>query len=88
MPEKIIALRNGAGLSQEAFGALIGLAQQSVHKLETGKRSLAVDELLLLSQHLCFSIDEFLSSGGLSPEALFRARVADLSASLLKVVQS
>lgn len=59
--QRIMALRKGKGLSQEALAKSIGISRPSLAQTELGNRSLDVFELYNLSVALEFSLDEFLS---------------------------
>ena len=61
LSEKIKALRKGAGLSQEEFGARLNVSRQAITKWESGEGLPDIGNLLVLSQLFNVSIDDLLS---------------------------
>ena len=61
LSEKIKALRKGAGLSQEEFGARLNVSRQAITKWESGEGLPDIGNLLVLSHMFKVSIDDLLS---------------------------
>ena len=78
LQEKIKALRKGAGLSQEEFGARLNVSRQAVTKWESGEGLPDIGNLLVLSRMFKVSIDDLLSEEKALAEKLFlyESRVA------------
>ena len=60
--ERIKSLRAHAGLSQEEFGAKIGLARQAIGQIEAGERDVSSIELAEIAKFLEVSSDSILST--------------------------
>ena len=71
LSEKIKALRKGAGLSQEEFGARLNVSRQAVTKWESGEGLPDIGNLLVLSRMFKVSIDDLLSEEKALAEKLF-----------------
>lgn len=78
LSEKIKALRKGAGLSQEEFGARLNVSRQAVTKWESGEGLPDIGNLLVLSRMFKVSIDDLLSEEKALAEKLYlyESRVA------------
>ena len=78
LSEKIKALRKGAGLSQEEFGARLNVSRQAITKWESGEGLPDIGNLLVLSRMFKVSIDDLLSEEKALTEKLFlyESRVA------------
>ena len=61
LSEKIKALRKGAGLSQEEFGARLNVSRQAITKWESGEGLPDIGNLLALSHMFNVSVDDLLS---------------------------
>lgn len=57
MGEKIIKLRNTAGLTQEQFANMFGVSRQSVQKWESGASQPELDKLVKMAKHFAISLD-------------------------------
>lgn len=71
LSEKIKALRKGAGLSQEEFGARLNVSRQAITKWESGEGLPDIGNLLVLSRMFKISIDDLLSEEKALAEKLF-----------------
>ena len=71
LSEKIKALRKGAGLSQEEFGARLNVSRQAVTKWESGEGLPDIGNLLVLSRMFKVSIDDLLSEEKSLAEKLY-----------------
>jgi len=71
LSEKIKALRKGAGLSQEEFGARLNVSRQAITKWESGEGLPDIGNLLVLSRMFKISIDDLLSEEKALSEKLF-----------------
>ena len=71
LSEKIKALRKGAGLSQEEFGARLNVSRQAITKWESGEGLPDIGNLLVLSRMFKISIDDLLSEEKALAENLF-----------------
>jgi len=71
LSEKIKALRKGAGLSQEEFGARLNVSRQAITKWESGEGLPDIGNLLVLSRMFKISIDDLLSEEKVLSEKLF-----------------
>ncbi len=60
---RIKELRDGAGMSQEAFAWSIGMARSYLAEVETGKRNVSLVNLEKIASGLNVSLAEFFSSG-------------------------
>lgn len=58
--ERLRALRETHGLTQEQFGNIIDLDETAVSKIEHGKRGLAAAELAQICEHFGIRSDEVL----------------------------
>lgn len=58
--EKILYYRKGAGLSQEALAAKIGVSRQAVSKWELGETTPEVEKLVLLAKAFGVTTDQLL----------------------------
>ncbi|MCI8424245.1 MAG: helix-turn-helix transcriptional regulator [Adlercreutzia sp.] len=56
--ERIRALRNGQGLTQEQLGMMVGLNRVQISRLETGSMNTSLDNLDKVLDGLGCSIDE------------------------------
>ena len=59
--KRLAALRKQKQMTQEDIAGVLAIPRSSVAQLESGKRNLSVEELIILSQELHFSMNEFLS---------------------------
>ncbi len=59
---RIKELRDGAGMSQEAFAWSIGMARSYLAEVETGKRNVSLINLEKIASGLNVSLAEFFSS--------------------------
>ena len=71
LSEKIKALRKGAGLSQEEFGAKLNVSRQAITKWESGEGLPDIGNLLVLSRMFKVSVDDLLSEEKALAEKLF-----------------
>lgn len=78
LSEKIKALRKGAGLSQEEFGARLNVSRQAITKWESGEGLPDIGNLLVLSRMFKITIDDLLSDEKALANKLFlyESRVA------------
>ncbi len=60
--DKILALRKEKGLSQEAFGEMLGVSRQSVSRWESGAAVPDIDKIILLSETFGVTTDYLLKS--------------------------
>jgi transcriptional regulator with XRE-family HTH domain len=67
--ERMKALRETHGLTQEQFGEIIGLDETAVSKIEHGKRGLAAAELAQICEHFGIRSDEVLFGDATRPRA-------------------
>jgi len=56
--ERVRSFREKAGESQAELGAVLGVDQSAISKIQTGARSLSARELLLLTEHFRVSTSE------------------------------
>ncbi len=75
--ERLKALRETHGLTQEQFGDIIDLDETIVSKIEHGKRGLAATELAQICEHFGIRSDEVLFGDATRPRVgvLLRADV-------------
>ncbi|NND23550.1 MAG: DUF4065 domain-containing protein [Acidimicrobiia bacterium] len=66
---RIAELRKRKGYSQEDLGKFLNIPRSSIAQIELGNRTIAVLELVKLSEKLGFSLDEFLSADYLKEPA-------------------
>lgn len=66
--EKIYRLRSGKGLSQEAFGDLLGVSRQSVSKWETDQSQPELEKIVAISDIFGISTDYLLKDKVERPE--------------------
>lgn len=59
--QRIAELRRLKGLSQEELSKRVVMSRSSLAQIELGNRSIDILELMQLSKHLGFSLDEFVS---------------------------
>ena len=71
LSEKIKALRKGAGLSQEEFGARLNVSRQAVTKWESGEGLPDISNLISLSKMFNLSLDDLLAEEKALTEKLF-----------------
>ena len=71
LSEKIKALRKGAGLSQEEFGARLNVSRQAVTKWESGEGLPDISNLISLSKMFNLSLDDLLAEEKALSEKLF-----------------
>ena len=71
LSEKIKALRKGAGLSQEEFGARLNVSRQAITKWESGEGLPDIGNLIALSRMFKLSLDDLLSEEKALAEKLF-----------------
>ena len=71
LSEKIKALRKGAGLSQEEFGARVNVSRQAITKWESGEGLPDIGNLLTISRMFKVSLDDLLSEEKALAEKLF-----------------
>lgn len=71
LSEKIKALRKGAGMSQEEFGARLNVSRQAITKWESGEGLPDIGNLLALSRMFNLSLDDLLSEEKALAEKLF-----------------
>ena len=78
LSEKIKALRKGAGLSQEEFGARLNVSRQAITKWESGEGLPDIGNLLMLSHMFNVSVDDLLSEEKALVEKrfLYESRIA------------
>lgn len=78
LSEKIKALRKGAGLSQEEFGARLNVSRQAITKWESGEGLPDIGNLMVLSHLFNVSIDDLLSEEKTLAEKcfLYESRIA------------
>ena len=60
--EKILELRKKIGLSQEQLGERVNVTRQTISNWELGETAPNPEQLKLLSQIFCISIDELLNN--------------------------
>ena len=63
LPEKILSLRTGLGLSQEELAQRLEVSRQSVSKWETGQSVPDLDKLIKLADLFQISVDELVREG-------------------------
>lgn len=56
--------RTGKGLSQSELGRLMGVASQTINKIESGKWAITTDMLALFCEHLESPIDQLFKLNG------------------------
>lgn len=71
LSEKIKALRKGAGLSQEEFGARLNVSRQAITKWESGEGLPDISNLIALSRMFDISLDDLLSEEKALAEKLY-----------------
>ena len=66
--EKIYRLRSEKGLSQEAFGDMLGVSRQSVSKWETDQSQPELEKIVAISDQFGISTDYLLKNNMEIPE--------------------
>ena len=58
---RVAELRKSRGYSQEDLAKYLGISRSSVAQMELGNRNITINEMMVLSEILGFSLDKFLS---------------------------
>ena len=73
---RVRSLREERGIAQNQLAAEVGMEPAALSRVETGKRSLAVGELILIAERLGVSSDDLLFTNP-EPLPLFRSKGGD-----------